>query len=113
MVSYANEIKENVLSVKIETLENFGAVSEETVIQMANGVRKLMNTDYGIATSGVAGPDGGTEEKPVGTIWIAISSDNKTIAKKILMTKQRDSNIQYGSIAALNLLRKMINNSLF
>ncbi len=113
VVSYANEIKENVLSVKIETLENFGAVSEETVIQMANGVRKLMNTDYGIATSGVAGPDGGTEEKPVGTIWIAISSDDKTIAKKILMTKQRDSNIQYGSIAALNLLRKMINNSLF
>jgi nicotinamide-nucleotide amidase len=108
VVSYSNEAKMNVLGVKPETLEAHGAVSEETIKEMAEGVRKVMNTDYGIATSGVAGPDGGTDEKPVGTIWLAVASKENTIARKILMTKQRDTNIQYGSIAALNLLRKMI-----
>lgn len=108
VVSYSNEAKMNVLGVKSETLEKFGAVSEETIREMAEGVRKVMNTDFGIATSGVAGPDGGSPDKPVGTIWLAVASKNRTIARKILMTQQRDTNIQYGSVAALNLLRKMI-----
>jgi nicotinamide-nucleotide amidase len=108
VVSYSNEAKMNILGVKSDTLEAHGAVSEETIKGMAEGVRKVMNTDFGVATSGVAGPDGGTPEKPVGTIWLAVASKNRTIARKILMTQQRDTNIQYGSVAALNLLRKMI-----
>lgn len=112
VVSYSNEAKMNVLSVKQETLENFGAVSEQTVTEMAEGVRKLMNTTYGIATSGIAGPGGGSEEKPVGTIWIAVSGPEGTIARKFLFMGQRSVNIQYGSVTALNMLRKLINRTL-
>ena len=71
VVAYANEVKEQVLGVALDTLVQHGAVSEQTVRQMAEGVRRLMHTDYAIATSGIAGPDGGTKEKPVGTVWIA------------------------------------------
>jgi nicotinamide-nucleotide amidase len=112
VTSYANETKQHVLNVDANVISDFGAVSEQTVRQMSEGVRKLLNTDYGVATSGVAGPDGGTEEKPVGTIWIAVSSKEKTYAFKLLMTKQRETNIQYGSVVALNMLRKLINNTL-
>jgi nicotinamide-nucleotide amidase len=112
VVSYSNEVKMNVLSVKHETLESFGAVSEQTVTEMAEGVRKLMNTTYGIATSGIAGPGGGSEEKPVGTIWIAVSGPEGTIARKFLFMGQRSVNIQYGSVTALNMLRKLINRTL-
>ncbi len=112
VVSYSNEAKINVLGVKPETLAEFGAVSEETVKQMAEGVRKVMKTDFGIATSGVAGPDGGTIEKPVGTIWIACASESKTVAMKLTLTQQRETNIIYGSVAALNLLRRMINKEI-
>ncbi|PLK43638.1 competence/damage-inducible protein A [Emticicia sp. TH156] len=108
VVSYDNSVKMNVLGVKPETLEAHGAVSEETVTQMAEGARALMKTDYAIATSGVAGPDGGTPEKPVGTLWIACAMDGKTVARKIQMSNQRDTNINYGSVVALNLLRKML-----
>jgi nicotinamide-nucleotide amidase len=76
---------------------------------MAEGARKLMKTDFAIATSGIAGPDGGTPEKPVGTLWIACAMEGRTIARKVQMANQRDTNIQYGSVVALNLLRKMIN----
>jgi nicotinamide-nucleotide amidase len=110
VVSYSNEAKMNVLKVKQETLTNFGAVSEETVGEMASGVRKLMGTTYGIATSGVAGPDGGTAEKPVGTIWIAVSSENKLITKKLQLGNQRIPNITYSATATLNLLRMLILN---
>ncbi|MDZ7936693.1 MAG: competence/damage-inducible protein A [Emticicia sp.] len=109
VVSYDNAVKINVLGVNAETITQHGAVSEETVIQMAEGARKLMKTDFAIATSGIAGPDGGTPEKPVGTIWIACAMEGRTIARKVQMTNQRDTNIQYGSVVALNLLRKMLN----
>jgi nicotinamide-nucleotide amidase len=109
VVSYDNSVKINVLGVNPETITQHGAVSEETVTQMAEGVRKLMKTDFAIATSGVAGPDGGTPEKPVGTLWIACAMKSRTIARKVQMANQRDTNIQYGSVVALNLLRKMIN----
>ncbi|UBM59117.1 competence/damage-inducible protein A [Marinilongibacter aquaticus] len=108
VVSYSNAVKINQLGVQAETIEAHGAVSEETVIQMAEGVKKLIGSTYSIATSGIAGPGGGTPEKPVGTIWIAVSGPNKTLAKKILSTKTRLLNIEYGSKVALNMLRKMI-----
>ena len=81
VVAYANEIKEQVLGVQHDTLLSYGAVSEQTVLEMANGVRKLLNTDYAIATSGIAGPTGGTAEKPVGTVWIAWATPEGTEAK--------------------------------
>lgn len=112
VVSYSNEAKMKVLGVKQETLENHGAVSEETIREMAEGVRKLMNTDFGIATSGVAGPDGGTAEKPVGTIWIACASKNGTVAKKLMLTNIRENNIHWGSYAALDMLRRAINTEI-
>ncbi|WP_238805303.1 competence/damage-inducible protein A [Emticicia aquatica] len=109
VVSYDNSVKINVLGVKEETILTHGAVSEETVIQMAEGVRKLLKTDFAIATSGVAGPDGGTAEKPVGTLWMACAMEGRTVARKVQMANQRDTNINYGSVVALNLLRKMLN----
>ncbi len=109
VVSYDNSVKINVLGVKPETIEAHGAVSEETVSQMAEGVRTLMKTDYAVATSGVAGPDGGTPEKPVGTLWIACAMEGRTVARKIQMSNQRETNINYGSVVAMNLLRKMLN----
>ena len=81
VVAYANEIKEQVLGVQHDTLLKYGAVSEQTVLEMVNGVRKLLNTDYAIATSGIAGPTGGTAEKPVGTVWIAWATPEGTEAK--------------------------------
>lgn len=106
IIAYSNQVKIDNLGVSQEILESKGAVSEETVIQMANGVRKELNTTYGIAVSGIAGPGGGSEEKPVGTIWIAVSSKEKTETLKLSLGKDRMRNIQYTSIAALNMLRK-------
>ena len=82
VVAYANEVKEQVLGVEHDTLMRYGAVSEQTVRQMAEGVRRLMHTDYAIATSGIAGPDGGTEDKPVGTVWIAWATPEGTWAER-------------------------------
>lgn len=109
VVCYDNSVKINVLGVNSETISQHGAVSEETVSQMAEGARNLMKTDFAIATSGIAGPDGGTPDKPVGTLWIACAMEGRTIVRKVQMANQRDTNIQYGSVLALNLLRKMIN----
>ena len=81
VVAYANEVKEQVLGVAHDTLVQHGAVSEQTVRQMAEGVRRLMHTDYAIATSGIAGPNGGTKEKPVGTVWIAWATPEGTVAE--------------------------------
>ena len=82
VVAYANEVKEQVLGVEQDTLTQHGAVSEQTVREMAEGVRRLMHTDYAIATSGIAGPDGGTKEKPVGTVWIAWATPEGTVAER-------------------------------
>ena len=108
VISYSNQSKMDLLGVKKETLEKHGAVSEETIIEMAEGARKALKSTYALATSGIAGPDGGTSEKPVGTIWLACAGPNGTVARKILTTKTRIVNIEYGSKASLNLLRKMI-----
>jgi nicotinamide-nucleotide amidase len=105
MIPYAYEIKMRQLGVKPETLENYGAVSEPTIIEMANIVRAKFNTDIGVATSGIAGPGGATPDKPVGTVWIAYSDKHHTVTKKLQLTKDRMINIRMASVAVLNLIR--------
>ena len=107
-VSYDNQVKIEVLRVDKDSIEEEGAVSETVVKQMANGARNLLKTDLAIATSGVAGPDGGTDEKPVGTVWIAIASSNGVIAKKFLFEKNRDRNIRRTALAAMSMVREVI-----
>ncbi len=108
VVSYANEVKSEVLNVDSNLIENHGAVSREVVIAMAQNVRMLMHTDYAIATSGIAGPDGGTAEKPVGTVWIAIATPNGVGAKRFNFGEHRMRNIRRASMAALNELRLVL-----
>jgi len=108
VVAYDNAVKMSVLGVRAETLERYGAVSEQTVLEMARGARELLKTDIAISISGIAGPDGGTPEKPVGTIWMAIADKDAVTAQKILRGKDRLSNIQYATIQALNMVRKLL-----
>lgn len=104
-IPYHNELKEQLLNVQHETLLKFGAVSEETVIEMAEGARKKFNADIGIASSGIAGPSGGSAEKPVGTVWLACADGQHTQTKKLQLFKDRMMNIEYTGVAALNLVR--------
>jgi nicotinamide-nucleotide amidase len=104
VMAYNNVIKLNVLKVRAKTLSRYGAVSEETVSEMAQGIRKYYGSDYAIASSGIAGPGGGTEEKPVGTVWIAIADRTGVITKKHTILKDRMSNIKYASVASLVML---------
>jgi nicotinamide-nucleotide amidase len=108
VIAYDNSFKTRLLGVPEGVINKFGAVSKETVEIMAEGARKLLKTDYAVATSGIAGPDGGSSEKPVGTIWIAVSSGDKTITEKHVFGNDRVLNIRRFSLAALNLLRKQI-----
>ena len=108
VVAYHNDFKRDVIDVNQATLDAHGAVSEETVIEMAEGVRKRFNADIGAATSGIAGPGGGTPEKPVGTVWIAYTDGVNSIAKKLQLTKNRKLNIEISTIAVLNLVRKSL-----
>ncbi|MCG3164263.1 MAG: Nicotinamide-nucleotide amidohydrolase PncC [Bacteroidia bacterium] len=108
VVSYSNQSKMNQLGVKKETLEKHGAVSEETVTEMALGVNEKFITDWAVATSGIAGPDGGTAEKPVGTVWIAVAGPNGMKTKKFQFGGDRERNIQVTAITALNMLRKAL-----
>lgn len=105
MVPYAYEIKMRQLGVKPEVLEKYGAVSEQTIIEMANIVRAKFNTDIGVATSGIAGPGGATPEKPVGMVWIAYSDKHQTVTKKLQISTDRAINIRMASVAVLNLIR--------
>ncbi len=105
VIAYDNTIKINHLSVPPDILEKHGAVSEETALAMARNVREKLNTTIGLAATGIAGPDGGTEEKPVGTIWIAYADEERAIAKKLQLSKTRDLNIRLTAINVLNLLR--------
>ena len=105
IIAYDNEVKKSQLQVNARDIDEYGAVSEQVVKQMAENVRDVLGTDIGLATSGVAGPTGGTPEKPVGTIWMAYADDNQTVAKKWNFTKDRNLNIQFATIFALNLLR--------
>ena len=105
VVPYHNDHKMEILGVKETTLKDHGAVSEQTVHEMANQVRKLFKADIGVATSGVAGPGGGTAEKPVGTVWIALADKNHTVTKKLQLWNDREINIKATAIAVLNLIR--------
>lgn len=104
IVAYSNEVKQQVLGVQASTLERHGAVSREMVIEMAEGVREKLQSDYGIATSGVAGPDGGSPEKPVGTVWVAVAGPDKTVAHLIQLKGNRESIIERSTHHCLSRL---------
>ena len=111
VVAYANSVKEDVLHVSKENITNYGAVSEAVVKEMALQAKKMMNTDFAIATSGIAGPDGGTADKPVGTVWIAVATDNEVIARLHNFFVLREINIMHAASSALNMLRiKLLEN---
>lgn len=112
VVAYDNDIKRRILSVDQRLLDNYGAVSKEVVEAMANGIRKLFNTDLSLAVSGIAGPDGGTDEKPVGMVWIACSSEAKTISSLFNFGDTRERNILRGSVAALAMFKSFAENHL-
>jgi len=112
-VTYSYELKESVLGVKAETLAKYGAVSEQTVREMAAGAISHFNTDYSVAVSGIAGPDGGTDDKPVGTVWIAVANKNKVVARLFTFGNKRIQNIERSASSALsmvlNLLKEDVN----
>jgi nicotinamide-nucleotide amidase len=110
LVTYSNHLKNLLAGVQLNTLNAFGAVSEETVTEMALGGLKKLGVDYCISTSGTAGPDGGTEEIPVGTIWISVASKEKVISKKLNLGDNRERNVQMTIFASLNLLRCVLLN---
>ena len=105
IIPYSYDVKMRQLGVKPETLEKYGAVSEPTIIEMANIVRAKFNTDIGVASSGIAGPGGATADKAVGMIWIAYSDKFRTVTKKLQLSDDRLINIQWASRALLNLIR--------
>lgn len=108
VVSYSNAVKMSVLGVSPATLEAFGAVSEQTAREMAEGARRVLNTTFAISTTGIAGPDGGTPEKPVGTVWIACATPEETFTQLLTLRNNRKINIELTCSYALNLLRKSI-----
>ena len=108
VVAYSNEVKESVLGVQHGTLEQHGAVSEETVREMAEGVRLRLGADLAIATTGIAGPDGGTPEKPVGTVWVAVASAEKTETQLLrLGSNRRQQNIDRTTNHAFAMLTRL------
>jgi len=107
-VSYSYELKESILGVKNETLWQYGAVSQETVTEMVQGALLNFKSDYAVAVTGIAGPDGGTPEKPVGTVWIGVANTEKTITKKFQFGNKRIQNIERTAIAALNMLHLLL-----
>ena len=108
VVSYANSAKQNILGVEADTLQQYGAVSQQVAEQMAEGVRRVACSDYAIATTGIAGPTGGSETKPVGTVWIAIATPQGTVSRKMTYGKIRIQNIERATTTAINLLRLVL-----
>lgn len=105
-VTYANATKTKVLGVPSEMIEKQGVVSQDVVESMAKGVRNLMDADYGVATTGIAGPSGGTDENPVGTVWIGVASASNVVSKCFNFGKDRENNINRATIAAYEMLRQ-------
>lgn len=107
-ISYSYDLKKSMLGVQQNTLDTYGAVSQETVEEMAKGAIDHFNTDYSIACSGIAGPSGGTEDKPVGTVWIAVATKNRVVSKKFVFGNLRLQNIERTAIQALYMLFRVI-----
>lgn len=105
VVAYSNDVKVRDLNVSARTLEVHGAVSEAAIREMAEGVRARMDTDIGVATSGIAGPGGGTPEKPVGTVWVAYADKHQTVARKLQLSRDRLINIKLTATHVLNMVR--------
>jgi nicotinamide-nucleotide amidase len=105
-VTYSNALKMDLLGVREKTLQTHGAVSEATVLEMAAGAQARFHTDYAVAVSGIAGPDGGTAEKPVGTVWIGVAGPDGVRAHHFRFGKDRLRNIELSAVKALDLLRK-------
>jgi nicotinamide-nucleotide amidase len=108
VVAYDNSLKTGILNVNPKTIDRYGAVSEETVVAMAEGIRQLTGTDYSVAVTGIAGPTGGTPGKPVGTVWIATASERGVMAELHRFADDRNINISRSATTALNMLRKQI-----
>ena len=107
-VTYATPMKTKVLGVPAQTIEQYGVVSQPVVEGMAKGIRDLMEADFGVATTGVAGPGGGTEENPVGTVWIGVASAHGVVSKRFNFGKDRENVINRATIAAYEMLRQQI-----
>lgn len=105
VITYSNQAKVELLKVPAETIENHGAVSEQVAILMAEGVRKLAGTDFGLSATGVAGPTGGTPQKPVGLVYIGFAHESDSFVKKFLFGENRNINRERAAQAALNLVR--------
>ncbi len=103
VVSYSNDAKVQLLGVNKSTIQEFGAVSENTAMEMAENVRKKFNSDFGLSTTGIAGPGGGSEQKPVGTVWVGYSDSKKTIAKKLTLAGNRKLNIELTHLSLMKL----------
>lgn len=112
VTSYANSVKTDVLGVDPEVIERYGAVSSECVLQMAEGVRRLTGSDFSVATSGIAGPGGGSDTKPVGLVWIGVSSKEGTESVKMIFRGDRKRNIERFAASALDTLRRKIKKEL-
>jgi nicotinamide-nucleotide amidase len=108
VISYANQVKEDLLDVHYETLEHYGAVSEQTVKEMVKGALATLKTDYALAVSGIMGPTGGTGEKPVGLVWVAVGNKDRVQAISYNFRFDRSRNIEMTATNALNFLRKFI-----
>ena len=108
VVSYSNDVKTALLAVPEKTLMQSGAVSEPVVLQMVKGILQTIQTDYAIAVSGIMGPDGGTDEKPIGTVWIAVGNAQKQIAQKMHFRFNRQKNIELTAVNALNMMRRFV-----
>jgi nicotinamide-nucleotide amidase len=108
VVSYSNDVKQRVLGVQEATLQQFGAVSEQTVNEMATGALQVLQTDYAIAVSGIMGPGGGTDDKPVGTVWIAVAGKNTIATKKFQFRFDRERNMDMTAMNALLMLRQLV-----
>jgi PncC family amidohydrolase len=108
VVAYSNEVKIALLEVKKATIENYGAVSEQTALEMARGGRKLLDVDICISDTGIAGPSGGTPEKPVGLFYLGLAAEDKSLSQKHIFSGNREENKRDAAEAALNMLKQYL-----